>query len=290
MPKKPSVKKGAAAQFQNYRMLQRAKTETVVFGAVLKKLGNRGFTVKINAGTEVMATVRKLYSKGNMPVGPSSVVIIEGTSYTRPWEIVGVVEANDAHDLVSMGRMPEEVMKYSAAAGAMDSQTCGAVDDIFEREEESGPAVSEAKSLRDARRAAEHVSSVSSRVAALKGGRSCGLDGSVKLGDLGDVSLLDAVEYDLTPADLSAFKVWRTEKRQKQAGPSVSGPSVTGPSVSAVMAGIAAEELSKKEAADQAAIIAQIQAAEAAAELKEWFESRPVKENWDDEELTLEDL
>ena len=286
MPKKPSVKKGAAAQFQNWRMVERAKKETVVFGAVLKKLGNRGFTVKINAGTEVMATVRKLYSKGNMPVGPSSVVIIEGTSYTRPWEIVAVVEAGDAHDLVSLGRMPEEVMRYSAAAGSMDSQTCGAVDDIFEREEESGPAVSEAKTLRDARRAAEHLSSVSSRVAALKGGRSCGLDGSVKLGDLGDVSLLDAVEYDLTPADLNAFKVWRTEKRQQ------AGPSVTGPSVSAVMAGIAAEELSKKEAADQAAIIAQIQAAEAAAELKEWFESRPVKENWDDEEeeLTLEDL
>jgi hypothetical protein len=154
--------------------------------------------------------------------------------------------------------------------------------------------------MRDARKAAETVATISARVATLKGAKTGkkGMDGSVEAGDLADPALFSDPDYE-------RFKRWRAHKAtavKMAGGGSVAVMAMASPvpvatpinaeavqTMAELMEQFRLEKEAAIMAADQAAMAAAAEAAAKGAETKAWLAKQAVKDNWDDE-VDINDL
>ncbi len=282
MPKCANIKKSAAALYQNQKQIRSASSGTV-FAAVSKGLGRAQFQLVLTGGKKVVGTPRGLFTKGTMRISVGQVVIVEGLQRPDgdrraelPWEIVARIDNDsEAKQLVKAGHLPADVLRFATTAGAAES-SAAAEDDLFEESEdfwEKG-AADVRGGVREARKAAETQRSIASRMASLAAGRSGGLDGSVVLGDVSDPTLLSDLDYE-------RFKKWRD---CKAIAVTMSGGGTVALPVAAVALPVALAHSQVEMAA-----VAEAAAARRVAELKQFF-AETSKDNWDDEEVDLNDL
>lgn len=284
MPSK-NIKKGAAALFQNSKEIDRALKHGATCGAVTKSLGFGGFTVQLSHKKSVLAVPRGLFTCGTMRISVGQIVIIVGTDRAEgdsrsalPWEIVARVDDKaTAKLLVKNGCMPAEVLNIAASAGMIETPaTQEEDDDLFDDDFwEKGQADLKG-SAKAERKSREASVSIASRVATLKSGRGKQLDGSVVIGEMTDPALLSDPDYE-------RFKRWRAHKA-KAVTMSIGGtvqPMVQpmGQTMAELMAQFKQEAEASAKAEQQ-----RIQ------EVKEMLEKQSLKENWDDEEVSLADL
>lgn len=319
MPKKPNMKKAAAAATQNWAAIQEAKESGGVFGAVTKQLGNGGFQVTLRsvaikgARTTVQATPRGLFGKGAMRIAVGHVVLLAGELNTlshvqRPLEIVGVLDSrSEIRELIKLGFLPADVLGVAETAGAVETAAREAVakEDLFGADKEEGEEEEDfwVKGLADVkgglkaeRKAQETAATIAARVAGLKGARTAaaagvkrkGVDGGVVVGDVADATLYEDPDFE-------RFKRWRAHKataRAMAAGGSSAAGSLQPEAVQTVaelMEQFKLEAEAARTAAEQAAIVAAMEAGQKASEVKAWMAKQAVKENWDDE-VDLADL
>jgi hypothetical protein len=321
MPKKPNMKKAAAAATQNWAAIQAAKTSGGLFGAVTKQLGNGGYQVTLRSvatkgqRTTVQATPRGLFGKGVMRIAVGHVVLLAGAlapvgMVQRPLEIVGCLDSRaEIQELIKLGFLPADVLGVAETAGAVETAARETVakEDLFgvnegeEEEEEDddfwGKGMADVKGgLKAERKAQETAATIAARVAGLKGARSAaasgtkrkGVDGGVDVGDLADAALYEDPDFE-------RFKRWRAHKAtamKMSAGGSSAAPAVSHAAIQTVaelMAIFKLEQEAARTAAEQQAIVAQVDAVNKATEVKAWMAKQPVKENWDDE-VNIEDL
>lgn len=283
MPKKPSIKKGAAALYQNSMAIERAWKHDVVFGAVTKRLGNGAFNVMISDKKSIMATPRGLFTKGSMPIAVGQVVIVVGTDRMEgdnrsslPWEIVARLdETTQIKDLIEGGRMPAEILALASTAGAVDSGANVADEDLFESDASDEAfwekGVADVRGgMKEQRKAQETKRTIASRIASLQAGRKGGLDGGVTVGDLADPTLF-------TDANLEKFKRWRASK-PKAVTMSVGG-TVVEPAPMEEPVALPTLYSAQAEVDEHLRI----------ADIKAFLAMQPVKDNWDDE-IDINDL
>lgn len=315
MPKKMNTNKAAAAVYQNAKAIEDAKRNGGLFGAVTRALGNRGFEVQLRVaakgdsthGVLVQATPRTLFQGGKkapVRIAVGHVVLLAGElkgkdcGIQRPLEIVARLDSKDEiRELIKLGLMTPAVLGIAETAGAMANATAEvATDDLFDSDESDGDfwaaGLKDVKGgLKAQRQAAEAVATITARVATLKaqkGGK--GIDGSVELGDLADPMLFSDPDYE-------RFTRWRAHKAvavKMAGGGSVAAPQLQAEAVQTMAQLMAQFKLEKEaalHAADQAAIVAQADAMQRAADVKAWAAKQSTKENWDDEdEVNIEDL
>ena len=298
MPPRKNIKKGAAAQFQNCKEIDRAMKSGATFGAVTRRVGNSGFTIQLSSKKSVMGTPRGLFSPSTMRINVGQLVIVVGTDRPEgdlrpalPWEIVALIDDKSTADsLVKKGVMPAEVMGFAASAGAMASAAV-VEDDLFDAEDSDEDfwtkgAADVRGGLKAERKAQEAAATISARVASLKGGKSKkGVDGGVAVGDLADPTLLS----DL--AEQERFKRWRAHKAKTAVTTSGSAVVTARLTTAELVAQFEAEAEAARLAAENAAAAA-LEAQELrTAEVKVMLANHTVKENWDDEdEIDLNDL
>jgi len=170
MPKKPSVKKNAAAEFQSIKAIRAAATGDAryAFMSVQSAKGNGYFMLRTAMGRDVRGTPRGLFTSGSMRISAGQIVVVEGDAALGV-EIVGVMsDRHDCEQLVRKGRMPREVLASAISAGGV-SGGVAEEDDLFEKADEvvSG-AVADCRGGMVASRAmAASRAAVSSRVAQL---------------------------------------------------------------------------------------------------------------------------
>jgi hypothetical protein len=312
MPKKMNTNKAAAAVYQNAKAIEDAKRNGGLFGAVTRALGNRGFEVQLRVaakgesthGVLVQATPRTLFQGGKkapVRIAVGHVVLLAGElkgkdcGQQRPLEIVARLDSKDEiRELIKLGLMSPAVLGIAETAGAVVAAAEVADEDLFDSNESDEDfwtaGLKEVKGgLKAQRQAAETVATITARVATLKaqkGGK--GIDGSVELGDLADPMLFSDPDYE-------RFTRWRAHKAvavKMAGGGSVAAPQLQAEAVQTMAQLMAQFKLEKEaalHAADQAAIVAQADAMQRAAEVKAWAAKQSTKENWDDE-VNIEDL
>jgi len=316
MPKKPNMKKAAAAATQNWAAIQEAKESGGVFGAVTKVLSNSYFQVTLRSAatkgqrTTVQATPRGLFGKGVMRIAVGHVVLLAGDllpvgQVQRPLEIVGRLDSRaEIKELIELGFLPADVLGVAETAGAVETVEAPlAKEQLFTEEDEEDfwvQGIADVKGgLKQERKAQETAATIAARVAGLKGARLAaasgtkrkGIDGGVDVGDVTDLALYEDPDYE-------RFKRWRAHKatavKMAGGGSSAAAQPVVQADAAITMAELLQQFKLEKEAAeraaDQAAIVAAAEAAAKGAEVKAWMAKQPVKENWDDEEVNLEDL
>jgi hypothetical protein len=313
------MKKAAAAATQNWAAIKAAKESGGLFGAVTKQLGNGGFEITLRkAGikgqrTTVQATPRGLFGRGVMRIAVGHVVLLAGelnsSGIQRPLEIVGRLDSRaEIQELVDLGHLPAEVLGIAETAGAVETAARAevATEELFDSEGSDEDfwvqGVADVKGgLKAERKAQETAATIAARVAGLKGARMAaasgtkrkGVDGGVEVGDMADIALVSDPDYE-------RFKRWRAHKataRVMAGGGSVAMASPV-PVVNAeavqtmaeLMQQFKLEKEAAERAADQAAIVAAAEAAAKGAEAKAWLAKQPVKDNWDDEEVNIDDL
>jgi hypothetical protein len=314
MPKKMNTNKAAAAVYQNAKAIEDAKRNGGLFGAVTRALGNRGFEVQLRIaakgesthGVLVQATPRTLFQGGKkapVRIAVGHVVILAGElkgkdcGQQRPLEIVARLDSKDEiRELIKLGLMSPAVLGIAETAGAVVAAAEVADEDLFDSNESDEDfwtaGLKEVKGgLKAQRQAAEAVATITARVATLKAQKgSKGIDGSVELGDLADPTLFSDPDYE-------RFTRWRAHKAM--AAPMTAPVAAAAPKLQAeavqTMAQLMAQFKLEKEAAlhaaEQAAIVAQADAMQRAAEVKAWAAKQGAKENWDDEdEVCIDDL
>jgi len=314
MPKKMNTNKAAAAVYQNAKAIEDAKRNGGLFGAVTRALGNRGFEVQLRVaakgesthGVLVQATPRTLFQGGKkapVRISVGHVVLLAGElkgkdcGQQRPLEIVARLDSKDEiRELIKLGLMSPAVLGIAETAGAVVAAAEVADEDLFDSNESDEDfwtaGLKEVKGgLKAQRQAAETVATITARVATLKaqkGGK--GIDGSVELGDLADPMLFSDPDYE-------RFTRWRAHKAvavKMAGGGSVAAPQLQAEAVQTMAQLMAQFKLEKEaalHAADQAAIVAQADAMQRAAEVKAWAAKQGAKENWDDEdEVCIDDL
>ena len=321
MPKKPNMKKAAAAATQNWAAIQEAKESGGLFGAVTKQLGNGGFQVTLRsvatkgARTTVQATPRGLFGKGAMRIAVGHVVLLAGELNTlshvqRPLEIVGVLDSrSEIRELIKLGYLPADVLGVAETAGAVETAAREAVakEDLFGADKKEGEEEDEddfwVRGLADVkgglkaeRKALETAATIAARVAGLKGARTAaaagvkrkGIDGGVEVGDVADAALYEDPDFE-------RFKRWRAHKAtaRAMAGGGSSAAAALQPeavqTVAELMEQFKLEAEAARTAAEQRAIVAAMEAGQKASEVKAWMAQQAVKENWDDE-VDLADL
>ena len=312
--------KAAAAVHQNARAIEEAKQTGGLFGAVTKCLGDRGFEVTLRVvkargdsgqACTVQATPRKLFQGGKkapIRIAVGHVVLLAGELRAkgdlRPqlrMEIMGRLDSKaEIRELIKMGLISSEVLGIAETAGAIETSAGQEVakEDLFEGSDGEDfwtAGMQEAKGgLKQARQAAETVATIAARVATLNGQREGkklkGLDGGVAVGDMADPQLFEDPDYE-------RFKRWRAHKATARAmaggGSSASAPVVQAEAaltVADLLHQFKLEQEAARTAAEQRAIVAAAEAAAKGAEAKAWIAKQAVKENWDDEEVNLEDL
>ena len=312
-----NTNRAASAVHQNAMAIESAKKNGGLFGAVTRALGDRGFEVTLRPAMKgesgqratVQATPRKLFQGGKkapVRIAVGHVVLLAGELRAAgdqrpqlPLEIVARLDSrSEIQQLVKEGILPAAILGIAETAGAVETVTA-AKEDLFESdgsdEDFWTAGLQEVKGgMRDARKAAETVATISARVATLKGAKAGkkGMDGSVEAGDLADPALFSDPDYE-------RFKRWRAHKATavKMAG----GGSVASPVPLPVLQADAVQTMAElmeqfrleKEAAmmaaDQATIVAAAEAAAKGAETKAWLAKQAVKDNWDDE-VDINDL
>lgn len=312
-----NTNRAASAVHQNAMAIESAKKNGGLFGAVTRALGDRGFEVTLRPAMKgesgqratVQATPRKLFQGGKkapVRIAVGHVVLLAGELRAAgdqrpqlPLEIVARLDSrSEIQQLVKEGILPAAILGIAETAGAVETVTA-AKEDLFESdgsdEDFWTAGLQEVKGgMRDARKAAETVATISARVATLKGAKAGkkGMDGSVEAGDLADPALFSDPDYE-------RFKRWRAHKATavKMAG----GGSVASPVPVPVLQADAVQTMAElmeqfrleKEAAmmaaDQATIVAAAEAAAKGAETKAWLAKQAVKDNWDDE-VDINDL
>ena len=299
MPKRPNIKKGAAALFQNGKAITAFEDDEKnggVCGAVIRMLGRSGFQVHCDGALVVQATPRGLFTKGTMRFSVGDLVILQGTERVlldaRPrfWEIVARVEPAEAAKLARLGKISKEVMAAAAAAlsaarGEPSEEEKAKQDlqngDFFLAEEnpEGEDATANPRaSLKQQRAARETAASIQARVATLKGSGGKRLDGGVSAGELTDP--LAGLNEE--------FARWRASGGAKKKVAMSVGGSTTVQTEEDLIVEAADERLRAEDAASEAAFVSSLNAAAHAAEIKAFLESRQVPENWD--EVNLDDL
>jgi len=316
MPKNMNTNRAASAVHQNAMAIECAKKNGGLFGAVTRALGDRGFEVTLRPAVKgesgqrctVQATPRKLFQGGKkapVRIAVGHVVLLAGELRAAgdqrpqlPLEIVARLDSrSEIQQLVKEGILPAAILGIAETAGAVETATA-AKEDLFESdgsdEDFWTAGLQEVKGgMRDARKAAETVATISARVATLKGAKTGkkGMDGSVEAGDLADPALFSDPDYE-------RFKRWRAHKAtavKMAGGGSVAMASPVPVNAEAVqtMAELMEQFRLEKEAAmmaaDQAAIVAAAEAAAKGAETKAWLAKQAVKDNWDDE-VDINDL
>lgn len=293
MPAKKNIKKSAAALFQNAKAIDKAMEEGATFGAVIRRLGNGAFSIQLDEkGKEkVQGTPRGLFTSGTMRIHVGQLVIVEGASATRPWEIVALIDEKSTADaLVKRGRLSAKLVGVANAAGAVEEAEAPKEDIFLPAKGEEDfwtQGVADVRGgLKAERKAQEEAATISARVATLKGSKTAkkGVDGGVAVGSLADPLLFSGEE-------LHRFKRWRAHKaKMAAAAPAPSGGAL-------VPAPLTEEDLrvqfkAEAEAARLAAEFAAAATAEAervrAEAARAALAAMPVKENWDD--IDLEDL
>jgi hypothetical protein len=321
------MKKAAAAATQNWAAIKAAKESGGLFGAVTKQLGNGGFEITLRkAGikgqrTTVQATPRGLFGRGVMRIAVGHVVLLAGelssSGIQRPLEIVGRLDSRaEIQELVDLGHLPAEVLGIAETAGAVETAARAevATEELFDSEGSDEDfwvqGVADVKGgLKAERKAQETAATIAARVAGLKGARMAaasgtkrkGVDGGVEVGDMADIALVSDPDYE-------RFKRWRAHKATARvmagggsvamamASPVMASPNVPVVNAEAVqtmaelMQQFKLEKEAAERAADQAAIVAAAEAAAKGAEAKAWLAKQPVKDNWDDEEVNIDDL
>lgn len=324
MPKKPNMKKAAAAATQNWAAIQAAKESGGVFGAVTKQLGNGSFQVTLRAvavkgaRTTVQATPRGLFGKGVMRIAVGHVVLLAGELNTlshvqRPLEIVGVLDnRSEIRELIKLGFLPADVLGVAETAGAVETAAREAVakEDLFgpDKDEEGKEGEEEddfwVKGMADVkgglkaeRKAQETAATIAARVAGLKGARTAaasgtkrkGVDGGVEVGDVADAALFQDPDFE-------RFKRWRAHKSTARAM-AAGGSSATTKAlpevvqtVAELMAQFKLEAETARMAAENAAIASRADAVAHATALRAQLAGKKVLANWDDEEVDMDDL
>jgi len=288
MPCKKNIKKSAAALYQNAKAIDKAMDGGATFGAVMKRLGNGAFSIQLDGKVTVQATPRGLFTSGTMRIHVGQLVIVEGESYTRPWEIVGLIDQKSTADaLVKSGRLSAKLLGVANAAGAVEEEA--PKDDLFEPaagEEEDfwTQGVADVRGgLKAERKAQEEAATISARVACLKSNKAKkGTDGGVAVGDLADPTLFSGEEQE-------RFKRWRAHKAKMAAAPASGGalPPLTEEDLMVLFR----DEADAARLAAELAAAATAEADRARAEAgRASLAARPVKENWDDEDIDLDDL
>ena len=179
MPAKKNIKKSAAALFQNAKAIDRAMAEGATFGAVLKRLGNGAFSIQIDdkGKCKVQGTPRGLFTSGTMRIHVGQLVIVEGASYERPWEIVALIDEKSTADaLVKRGRLSAKLVGVANAAGAVEEEEAPKEDHFLPAEGEEDfwtQGVADVRGgLKAERKAQEEAATISARVATLKSGKA----------------------------------------------------------------------------------------------------------------------
>ena len=290
MPCKKNIKKSAAALFQNAKAIDKAMEEGATFGAVIRRLGNGAFSIQLDGKEKVQGTPRGLFTSGTMRIHVGQLVIVEGASATRPWEIVALIDEKSTADaLVKRGRLSAKLVGVANAAGAVEEAEAPKEDIFLPAEQEEDfwtQGVADVRGgLKAERKAQEEAATISARVATLKGSKTAkkGVDGGVAVGNLADPLLFSGEE--------ERFKRWRAHKaKMAAAAPAPSGGAL-------VPAPLTEEDLmvqfrEERDAARLAAEFAAAAAAEAervrAEAARASLAAMPVKENWDD--VDLDDL
>ena len=289
MPCKKNIKKSAAALFQNAKAIEKAMAEGATFGAVIRRLGNGAFSIQLDEkGKEkVQGTPRGLFTSGTMRIHVGQLVIVEGASATRPWEIVALIDEKSTADaLVKRGRLSAKLVGVANAAGAVEEEEAPKEDIFLPAEGEEDfwtQGIADVRGgLKAERKAQEEAATISARVATLKGSKAAkkGVDGGVAVGSLADPLLFSGEE--------ERFKRWRAHTaKMAAAAPAPSGGAL-------VPAPLTEEDLmvqfrEERDAARLAAELAAAAAAEAervrAEAARASLAAMPVKENWDDVDL-----
>ena len=312
-----NTNRAASAVHQNAMAIESAKKNGGLFGAVTRALGDRGFEVTLRPAMKgesgqratVQATPRKLFQGGKkapVRIAVGHVVLLAGELRAAgdqrpqlPLEIVARLDSrSEIQQLVKEGILPAAILGIAETAGAVETVTA-AKEDLFESdgsdEDFWTAGLQEVKGgMRDARKAAETVATISARVATLKGAKAGkkGMDGSVEAGDLADPALFSDPDYE-------RFKRWRAHKAtavKMAGGGSVASPVPVVPvnaeavqTMAELMEQFRLEKEAAMMAADQATIVAAAEAAAKGAETKAWLAKQVVKDNWDDE-VDINDL
>jgi hypothetical protein len=312
MPKKPNMKKAAAAATQNWAAIQEAKTSGGLFGAVTKQLGNGGYQVTLRAvatkgaRTTVQATPRGLFGKGVMRIAVGHVVLLAGDlapvdQVQRPLEIVGRLDDRaEIKELITLGFLPADVLATAETAGAVET-TRIAEEELFEAEDSDEDfwtqGMADVKGgLKAERKAQETAATIAARVAGLKGARTAaasgikrkGVDGGVEVGDVTDAAVYEDPAYE-------RFKRWRAYKATTTTARAMAGggggslqPEAV-QTVAELMAQFKLEAETARMAAENAAIASRADAVAHAFLLRTQLAGKKVLENWDDE-VDMDDL
>jgi translation initiation factor IF-1 len=298
MPKKVNIKKGAAALFQNGKVIAKAMEEGGTFGAVVKKIGNGGFLVAVNSKKNVLAVPRGLFTKRTMRIEVGQVVILEGQIHANlPLEISARLDTRaEINALIKQGHMSAEILGIAETAGAVvtTAEQPLAKEALFNEEEIDeevwNQGIADVRGgLKQERKAKETAASIAARLGTLKCGRGKQVDGGLLAGDAADPMLRMGLNEE--------FRLWRAAKAHKAlsigGGGSTAAPAACGEVLQTeeeIYALEEAESLRKADAEEQAAIVSRLESIAHAEEVRAFLLSRKVKENWDDEEVDLEDL
>jgi len=223
-----------------------------------------------------------------MRIHVGQLVIVEGASYTRPWEIVGLIDQKSTADaLVKGGRLSAKLVGVANAAGAVEEEEAPKEDLFLPAEGEEDfwtQGVADVRGgLKAERKAQEEAATISARVACLKSDKAKkGTDGGVAVGDLADPTLFSGDEQE-------RFKRWRAHKAKRAAAAPASGGALP-PLTEEDLMVLFRDEAEAARLAAELAAAATAEADRARAEAgRAELAARPVKENWDDD-IDLDDL
>ena len=256
---------------------------------------------------QVQASPRGLFTNGSMKITVGHVVLLAGELMPvglqqRPLEIVGRLENKaEIRDLIRAGHMPASVLAIADSASASESAQQVVEDDIFESDDSDEDfwvqGVADVRGgLKAERKAQETAATIAARVASLKGARSAaasgmkrkGMDGGVDAGDLADPLLFSDPDY-------ARFQRWRAHKATSvsMAGGGSVAPAATAAAsqtVEELMALFRLEQETARMAAENAAIADREDTAARTVALRAELAGQTVKDNWDDEEVDINDL
>lgn len=318
MPKKPSVRKGAAAQYQNWKAVKAAVDgkQGLNFLSVMKAMGNGYFQLCSQDGILCQGTPRGLFGKGPMRIDVGQIVITEGDyianagSKARVVEIVGVIkEMQEAEGYVREGRMPAKVLERAIIACSVadpeehKKKALAAVAESVIFGEEEGEEGEEAKDdddepaegedelakggVKQSREKAATKRAISSRAALLmKGGGGSAV--RVQMGEEMDARALAEGDLHWQPPKLRRAK-------PKPLLPAYVEPVEATPVEDAAGMGfglygaggcqVASEERkASARAAEEERLLSK------AHVLRAKLAAAPVRENWDDGDVDINDL
>jgi hypothetical protein len=311
MPKKPSVKKGAAAQFQNWKAVQAAVDGkgALNFMSVMKAMGNGYFQLCTADGKLFQGTPRGLFGKGAMRIDVGQIAIAEGALLTsagskaRVLEIVGVIrERHEAEDYVRKGKLPAKVLELAISAGTMagaedeKKRAAKAVDEAVEfagsdeegeegEEDEAADGEPAKGGLKQSRAKAATMRAISSRAALLMKGGGGGM--RVELGEEMDARALAEGDLYWEPPKVRKAKPKALLPAYVEPVEATPAEDAAGMGFSLYSAGgcrVASEEVAESvRIAEEQKLSANV------AALRAKLAAAPVRENWDDE-VDIDDL